>query len=121
MEKPHGYMIQGKENKVYHLKKELYGIKQASHTWNSKIDKYLLEHVFSRSPSEPYLYVKANVDHFLILCMCMDNLIYNSIDARMIEDFKKTMMQEYEITSLGHMKYFLGMQVKQRLGQIFIS
>ncbi|XP_028215213.1 uncharacterized protein LOC114397350 [Glycine soja] len=38
-----------------------------------------------------------------------------------MEEFKKAMMQEYEMTDLGLMRYFLGMQVKQRLGQIFIS
>ncbi|XP_014631455.1 uncharacterized protein LOC114411183 [Glycine soja] len=38
-----------------------------------------------------------------------------------MEEFKKAMMQEYEMTDLGLMRYFLGMQVKQRPGQIFIS
>ena len=60
-------------------------------------------------------------DHFLILCLYVDDLIYTSTDARMIEDFKKTKMQEYEMIDFGLMKYFLGMQVKQRCGQIFIS
>ncbi|XP_006593273.1 uncharacterized protein LOC114379003 [Glycine soja] len=38
-----------------------------------------------------------------------------------MEEFKKAMMQEYEMIDLGLMRYFLGMQVKQRPGQIFIS
>ncbi|XP_014624146.1 secreted RxLR effector protein 161-like [Glycine max] len=38
-----------------------------------------------------------------------------------MEEFKKAMMQEYEMTDLGLMRYFLGMQVKQRPEQIFIS
>ena len=55
MEQPQRYMIQREENKVYCLKKVLYGLKQALHAWNSKIDQYLLGHRFSRSPSKPYL------------------------------------------------------------------
>ena len=39
----------------------------------------------------------------------------------MIEEFKKDMMKEYEITNLGTMKYFLGIQVKQSRGRIFLS
>ncbi|XP_021720937.1 uncharacterized protein LOC110688457 [Chenopodium quinoa] len=39
----------------------------------------------------------------------------------MIEDFKKEMMSEYKMTDLGAMKYFLGMQVKQSPGRIFLS
>jgi len=38
---------------------------------------------------------------------------------RMVEDFKKTMMKEFEIIDLGVMKYFLGIQVKQLKGEIF--
>ncbi|XP_021843480.2 secreted RxLR effector protein 161-like [Spinacia oleracea] len=39
----------------------------------------------------------------------------------MVEEFKKAMMSEYEMTDLGEMKYFLGMQVRQRPGRIFLS
>ncbi|XP_019108303.1 uncharacterized mitochondrial protein AtMg00810-like [Beta vulgaris subsp. vulgaris] len=39
----------------------------------------------------------------------------------MIKEFKKVMMSEYEMTDLGAMKYFLGLQVKQSPGRIFLS
>ena len=38
----------------------------------------------------------------------------------MIKEFKQAMMTEYEMTDLGLMRYFLGMQVKQKAGHIFI-
>ena len=58
---------------------------------------------------------------FLFSCLDIANLIYIGTNIRIIKDFKKTIMQEYEMTNLGHMKYFLRMQVKQKLEQIFIS
>ena len=120
MEQPHRYKIQGKKDKVYRLKKVLYRPKQALRAWNSKIDKFLLDHGFSKSPSKPFLYMKMHEDHFLIWCLYVDDLIYISTDARMIENFKDTMMQKYKMTDLRLMKYFLRIKVKQRPEQIFI-
>ena len=60
-------------------------------------------------------------NHFLILCLYVDDLIYTGNNSQMMEEFKKAMMQKYEMTDLGLMRYFLGMQVKQRPRQIFIS
>ena len=58
VKQPQGYEIQGEENKLYYLKKVLYGFKQAFCAWNSKIDKYLFDHGFSKSPNELSLYMK---------------------------------------------------------------
>ena len=121
VEQPQGYVIEGKEDKVYRLRKALYGLKQAPRAWNSKIDGYLIHKGFTKSPSEPSLYIKTQGPNFLILCLYVDDLIYTGTDPRMIEEFKKAMMSEYEMTDLGAMKYFLGMQVKQSSGKIFLS
>ncbi len=121
VEQPQGYVIKGKEDKVYRLRKALYGLKQAPRAWNSKIDSYLLQNGFTKSPNEPSLYIKTQGSDFLILCLYVDDLIYTGTKPRMIEEFKKSMMSEYEMTDLGAMKYFLGMQVKQSPGKIFLS
>ena len=86
------------------------------------MDGYLLQNGFTKSPSEPSLYIKTQGSHdFLILCLYVDDLIYMGTNPRMLEDFKKAMMSKYEMTDLGAMKYFLGMQVKQSSGRIFLS
>ena len=122
IKQPQGYVIEGKEEKVYRLRKALYGLKQAPRAWNSNIDGYLIQNGFTKSPSEPSLYIKTQESHdFLILCLYVDDLIYMGTNSKMIEDFKKAMMSEYEMTDLGAMKYFLGMQVKQSPGRIFLS
>lgn len=75
-----------------------------------------------KSPSEPLIYAKKQgTQNFLIICLYVDDLIYASSNAKMIEEFKKAMMQEYEMTNLGLMRYFLGIQVHQAKGDIFIS
>lgn len=121
VQQPEGFGVKGKEDKVYRLKKALYGLKQAPRTWNSKIDGYFLKNGFHRSPNEPSLYVKKQDHDFLIVCIYVDDLIYTGTNIRLVEDFKRKMMNEFEMTDLGVMKYFLGIQVKQSKGEIFIS
>lgn len=57
VEQPPGYVIKEHEDKVYHLRKALYDLKQAPRAWNSKIDIYLLQNGFLKSPNEPSLYI----------------------------------------------------------------
>lgn len=74
-----------------------------------------------RIPSEPSLYVKRNEEYFLMVCLYADDLIYAGTNNNMVDSFKKTIMQEYEMTDFGFTRYFLGIQVKQTNGDIFIT
>ncbi|RDY12321.1 hypothetical protein CR513_02911, partial [Mucuna pruriens] len=56
VEKPAGYIVKGKEDKVYRLKKVLYGLKQALRTWYKKIDSYFVQHDFEICSFEYTLY-----------------------------------------------------------------
>ena len=117
-----GYVQKGKEDKVYHLKNALYRLKQAPRAWNSKIDSYFQQNGFQRSPSEPSLYFKKKgMKDFLLVCLYVDDLIYECKNPEMVAEFKEAIMKEYEMTDLGPMKYFLGIQVRQCKGEIFIS
>lgn len=110
------------EQKVYKLHKALYGLKQAPRAWNSKIDKYFCSNGFQRSPSEPSLYIKIfDATNFLIVCIYVDDLVYIGTNMQIVEEFKQSMMKEFEMSDLGLMKYFLGIQVKQAKGELFIS
>ncbi|CAL1407137.1 unnamed protein product [Linum trigynum] len=122
VEQPRGYEKKGEEDKVYRLRKALYGLKQAPRAWNSRIDRYFQQNGFQRSPSEASLYIKKGEGKdFLMVCLYVDDLIYTGTSQHMIEEFKSVMMKEFEMTDLGLMKYFLGIQVKQSPGEIFIS
>eukprot|EP00253_Pinus_taeda_P016758 PITA_16758 len=55
---PPGYEVEGQEDKVYRLRKSLYGRRQAPRAWYNRIDAYLLENGFDKCDSEPTLYIK---------------------------------------------------------------
>ena len=120
VEQPDGFVVQGEENKVYKLKKALYGLKQAPRAWYSRINDYLLKLGFERSLSETTLYVKHKGNDILIVSLYVDDLLVTGNNTHLVEKFKKEMMQEFEMTDLGLMTYFLGMEVQQNQHGIFI-
>ena len=74
-EQPKGFVVKGKEDKVYRLKKALYGLKQAPRAWHSRINAHMLSLGFKRNHSESTLYIrKINVD-MLIVSLYVDDLL----------------------------------------------
>lgn len=50
-----------------------------------------------------------------------DDLIYLGASLKMVEEYKKYIVQEFEMSDLRLMRYFLGIQVNQSEGEDFIS
>lgn len=110
------------EGKALRLEKALYGLKQAPRTWYSKIDGYFIDQGFRRSKSEPTLYIKSQGNtNILIISLYVDDLIVTGNNSKLIEAFKKDMMNMFEMSDLGLMHYFLGMEISQEEEVIFIS
>ncbi|KAL0375034.1 UNVERIFIED_CONTAM: Retrovirus-related Pol polyprotein from transposon RE1 [Sesamum radiatum] len=103
VEQPQGFIAKGYEEKVLRLKKALYGLKQAPRAWYSRIDNYFMDRGFRRSLSEPTLYVKRQGNN-----------------EKMIHDFKEDMMKTFEMSDLGLMHFFLGIEINQEKEGIFI-
>ena len=97
-------------------------MKQAPRAWNTRIDKYFLENNFIKCPHEHALYIKTNQSgDILIVCLYVDDLIFTGNNPKAFEDFKKEMSLEFEMTDIGLMSYYLGIQVIQSEHDIFIS
>ncbi|GAU43961.1 hypothetical protein TSUD_283880 [Trifolium subterraneum] len=119
VEQPLGYQ-QGDTNKVYKLKKALYGLRQAPRAWYSKIEAYFLCEGFKKCPVEHTLFVK-HIDHdILIVSVYVDDLIVTGNNSNLINDFKISMKKRFAMSDLGKMKYFLGVEVIQTDEGIFI-
>ena len=57
----------------------------------------------------------------LFVCIYVDDIIFTGTSLRMFNDFKKAMEREFEMSDMGLMSYYLGMEVKQMKDGIFIS
>ena len=122
IEQPQGFEVKGEETKVYKIKKALYGPKQAPRAWYSKLESFFINEGFQRCSSEHTLFTKAEEGRkFLVVSVYVDDLIYSGNDETMFKRFKHSMKQEFDMSDLGRMKYFLGVEVVLGSEGIFIS
>eukprot|EP00253_Pinus_taeda_P026180 PITA_26180 len=121
MTQPPGFKIAGQEQKVCRLAKALYGLKQAPRAWYMKIDQYLTDHGFQRSPSDANLYIKNTDDDILFVVVYVDDLIITGSSAHLIHEIKQDLCRNFDMTDLGLLHYCLGIEVWQTENNIFLS
>ncbi|GJV88201.1 retrovirus-related pol polyprotein from transposon TNT 1-94 [Tanacetum coccineum] len=120
VEQPQGYEVAGKEHMVYKLNKALYGLKQAPRAWFSRIEAYFTQEGFESSISEQTLFIKRIRGKILIVSIYVDDLLFTGDDDELLDEFKQSMKKEFDMTDLGRMRYFLGIEVVQKNDGIFI-
>ena len=107
---PRGFIQKGQEKKVCRLKKALYGLKQAPCAWYEKIHAYLTAHGFCNSPTESTLYVKKTGDVFLVIVLYVDDMLLTGPNEDHIADFKAELNSAFEMSDLGLLHHYLGIQ-----------
>ena len=103
---------------VFRLKKALCGLKQAPCAWYEKIHAYLIAHGFCDSPTEITLYVKSVDDVLLIIVLYVDDMLLTGPNEKHIADFKADLNSDFEMSDLGLLHHYLGIQFKQCDGGI---
>ena len=100
------------------LKKALYGLKQAPRAWYEKIHAYLTAHGFQNSPTKSTFYVKHEEYVHLIIALYVDDMLLTGPHESQISDFKADLNASFEMSYLGHLHHYLGIQFKQCDGGI---
>ncbi|KAJ9535118.1 hypothetical protein OSB04_un001804 [Centaurea solstitialis] len=118
---PEGYIKKGNEHKVYRLTKALYGLRQAPRAWNTKLDGILKSMKFQKCMKEPSVYRKNEGANLLILAIYVDDLFVTGTNLNMIKRFKSEMSMNFEMSDLGRLTYYLGIEVKQDESGITIN
>lgn len=121
VEQPRGYEKRGSEQLVYKLHKALYGLKQAPRAWFSRIEAHFISEGFQRCDSEQTLFTKRSKEgKIIIVSIYVDDLIFTGDDETMMSEFKNSMLREFDMTDLGKMRFFLGIEVLQKCDGIYI-
>ena len=121
IEQPKGFQDSHFPNHVLRLKKTLYGLKQAPRAWYDHLTHYLLDKGFKSGYADQTLFVKNDENYLLIAQVYVDDMVFGAtINARAIE-FSEEMKKEFEMSMVGELTFFLGLQVKRRKDGIFIS
>jgi hypothetical protein len=120
IEQPQGFEVHSKDTRVCRLKKVLYGLKQAPRAWYARIDSYLTRLGFSKSHADPNLYYKVVNNAPVILLPYVDNLFLTG-EKSLIIQCKKELASEFDMKDLGLMHYYLGLEVWQKRGEVFLG
>ena len=109
-------------NKVYKLKKTLYGLKQFPRAWFGRFAKVMKESGYKQSQGNHTLFIKHSATGGVTtLPVYVDDIIVTINDEREKHEVKQRLAIEFEIKELGKLKYFLGIEVTYSTQGIFIS
>lgn len=106
-------MTQGKEHLVYKLVKALYGLRQAPRAWYVKLNKCLENLGFTRCPYEHAVYTRREGNETLIIGVYVDDLLVTGTSLPLIKKFKEQMSMQFEMSDLGKLSHYLGIEVVQ--------
>ena len=121
IEQIQGFQLSENAYYVCKLKKALYGLKQAPREWYSRMDKYLQQAGFRKGSVDINLYIKVTQDGILLIEVYIDDIIFGSTDDRLSQKFAKDMHNEFEMSLLGELSFFLGLPIRPRNQGIFTS
>jgi len=110
---PPGFENAENPDHVYKLKRALYGLKQAPRVWYERLSKFLIDHGYSRGKVDNTLFIKHKGKHILLVQVYVDDIIFGSTNIHLVEEFSKVMQGEFEMSLMGELNYFLGLQIKQ--------
>ena len=121
VEQPPSFVDPRFPNHVYRLDKALYGLKQAPRAWYETLAQFLLESGFTRGTIDKTLFYINNGNDLLPVQIYVDDIIFGSTNDKLCQKFSKLMQSRYQMSMMGELSYFLGLQVKQTDDGIFIN
>jgi hypothetical protein len=121
VEQPKGFVDPNYPDHVYRLKKALYGLKQAPRAWYERLTKFLVQQGYRKGETDKTLFVREEKGKFMIAQIYVDDIVFGGMSDPMVKMFVNQMQSEFEMSLVGELTYFLGLQVKQMEDTIFIS
>ncbi|GJV38668.1 retrovirus-related pol polyprotein from transposon TNT 1-94 [Tanacetum coccineum] len=118
---PEGFVDPDHPTHVYRLKKALYGLKQAPRAWYDTLLRFLLDNKFSKGVVDPTLFTRKTGKHTLLIQIYVDDIIFASTGPNACDIFSKEMSSKFQMSMMGQMSFFLGLQVSQSPRCIFIN
>ena len=120
MEQPPGYVAQGESSEVCLLKKAIYGLKQSLRAWFHKFSQLLFSYGFVSTVSDPTVMRKRTPHGCVILAVYVDDIIITGSDDVEVAATKAYLAQHFITRDLSPPRYFLGLEIAYRQGQMSI-
>ncbi|KAJ0888369.1 putative RNA-directed DNA polymerase [Helianthus annuus] len=120
VEQPPGFVHPDHPEYAYKLDKALYGLHQAPRAWYATLTEHLLAHGYTRGTIDQTLFIKRVGRDQILVQIYVDDIIFGSTSEDLCKEFERVMKKKFEMSALGEMTLFLGLQVKQSSQGILI-
>jgi hypothetical protein len=121
MKLPPRHPHSGNSMLVCKLHKSIYGLKQSSRAWHTKLSIALESLGFTRSSADSSLFIEIVSDHTLAVLIYVDDLIITGSNEASIAQLKRSLQQQFPIKDLGSLKYFLGIEMAASRKGLFLN
>nr|GEZ33690.1 hypothetical protein [Tanacetum cinerariifolium] len=118
---PPGFVSKQYPDHEYALDKALYGLKQAPRAWYDVLSQFLIDSGFQKGSIDTTLFIKKKGKNTMLIQIYVDDIIFGSTDPKYCTKFSDIMVKHFEMSMMGEMKFFLGLQVNQFSNGIFIN
>ncbi|WJZ92452.1 hypothetical protein VitviT2T_011444 [Vitis vinifera] len=119
MQPPPGLSVES--NKVCHLRCALYGLKQAPRAWFAKFSSTIFRLGYTASPYDSVLFLRRTDKGTILLLLYVDDMIITGDDLSGIQELKDFLSQQFEMKDLGHLSYFLGLEITHSTDGLYIT
>jgi hypothetical protein len=120
VKQPSGFEDLKHPDHVYKHKKSLYGLKQAPRAWYDRLINFLIENDFKRGEVDTTLFRRTLEKDILVVLIFVDDIIFGSTNASLCKEFSKLMQDEFEMSMMGELKFFLGIQINQCKDEVYV-
>ncbi|GJT65474.1 putative ribonuclease H-like domain-containing protein, partial [Tanacetum coccineum] len=93
----------------------------ASRAWYATLSTFLEQSGYRRGTMDKNLFIKNDKKDIMLIQVYVDDIIFDSTKKSWCDEFKTLMKNMFQMSSLGELTFFLGLQVKQKEDGIFIS
>jgi hypothetical protein len=100
-------------NRVYKLLKALYRLKQALRAWYARLKTFLLHHGYVMGSVDKTLFTLKHGNDFLLVQIYVDDIIFGGSSHVLVSSFEEMLEKEFQMSMMGELTFFLGIQVKQ--------
>ncbi|GKE09869.1 retrotransposon protein, putative, ty1-copia subclass [Tanacetum coccineum] len=111
MVQPEGFVDPKHPNKVCKLQRSIYGLKQASRSWNKRFDEEIKKIGFTQNPDEPCVYLKASGSNVAFLVLYVDDILLMGNSVTMLKEVKSWLCKCFFMKDLGEAAYILGIKI----------
>nr|GEX03328.1 putative ribonuclease H-like domain-containing protein [Tanacetum cinerariifolium] len=120
-EEPPGFQDPDFPTKVCKVEKAMYGLHQAPRAWYGTLSKYLLKNGFKRGTINQTLFIRKQREDFILVQVYVDDIIFGSSNPQLCREFEAFMHENFQMSVMGELNFFLGLQVLQKEDGIFLS